>query len=342
MPMLKPLIRDAIYRAGWIAGHSNPQRSSVNRLTVITFHRILTSSQREQYMHPGLAVTPQELDWICEQITPRYQCGTLSDTFSKWVNNEKTDKPYLAITFDDGQKDNFVNARSVLAKHKIKATFYIPVQNINQQQLIWHDQLGFALQAAMADHTNKAKLFELAGRYHMRSIDHLDPVKSITEQAKSLSPENRCLFVADVSNLSQIIIPEWAQMMSWEQIKQLSDEGHEIGSHSMTHELIPQLTDDKLHWEISESKKEIEAKLGSSIRSFCYPNGDNDIRCRQATEETGYKNAVTTQPGVNRMSTDRYSLSRCDINTQYLTDRKNNLSSDRLFFRLTRSQNGLG
>jgi len=32
--------------------------------------------------------------------------------------------------------------------------------------------------------------------------------------------------------------PDWGGMMSWDQIRTMADEGHEIGSHTVTHSIL--------------------------------------------------------------------------------------------------------
>ena len=76
-------------------------------------------------------------------------------------------------------------------------------------------------------------------------------------------------------------------MMSWEQIKELQKSGHEIGSHSMTHALLPQLDLKSIEWEVSESRRQLGEILDFESESFCYPNGDQDKRVRSAVQSAG-------------------------------------------------------
>ena len=54
--------------------------------------------------------------------------------------------------------------------------------------------------------------------------------------------------------------------------------GHEIGSHSATHPLLPQVTDGQLEDELRVSSRHLASWLGTPPRGFCYPNGDYDER----------------------------------------------------------------
>ena len=47
----------------------------------------------------------------------------------------------VAITFDDGFKDNFTNAAPVLDWHALPATFYVATSAMKQEHLYWWDAL---------------------------------------------------------------------------------------------------------------------------------------------------------------------------------------------------------
>jgi len=63
--------------------------------------------------------------------------------------------------------------------------------------------------------------------------------------------------------------------LTWQQIQTLYEEGHEIGSHTMNHENLDQITQDSKYNEIVESKKCIEDR-GFKVNSFSYPFNSGD------------------------------------------------------------------
>ncbi|MCX6735194.1 MAG: polysaccharide deacetylase family protein [Candidatus Peregrinibacteria bacterium] len=84
-------------------------------------------------------------------------------------------------------------------------------------------------------------------------------------------------------------------VMTWDMLKELLNEGMEIGAHSSTHpdlRVIPrkQLYDE----ELIGSKKILEEKLGISIKYFAYPGGAKSKKVVQAVKDTGFLSAVTT------------------------------------------------
>jgi peptidoglycan/xylan/chitin deacetylase (PgdA/CDA1 family) len=66
--------------------------------------------------------------------------------------------------------------------------------------------------------------------------------------------------------------PEDFQPMDWAALKQLSDQGHKIGSHTYTHTLQKQDDEQKSRVEIIDSRKYIEEKLIAEVPYFCSIN----------------------------------------------------------------------
>lgn len=71
-------------------------------------------------------------------------------------------------------------------------------------------------------------------------------------------------------------------------LRQLADQGVEIGSHGHSHCNLSRCDDRSLREELDRSKKTLEDILGRTITSISYPFGRHDKRVRQAVDEAGY------------------------------------------------------
>jgi len=101
--------------------------------------------------------------------------------------------------------------------------------------------------------------------------------------------------------------------MTWAELQQLDREGLvSIQSQTVTHPAdLRKLSDKQLTWEMTESKKSLEAHLGHRIEFVAYPNGKFDARCEQAVKAAGYTMAFSevTEPceqSPNRWAVNRY------------------------------------
>lgn len=104
--------------------------------------------------------------------------------------------------------------------------------------------------------------------------------------------------------------------MNWEQIMELSSNGFDIISHSMSHRDLRKLNDSELAYELIHSKSVLEKKLGRKIEYFIYPYGLYDMRVKRAVKAAGYKAAFTSHASHNRKF-DRYAIGR---NSMYIID----------------------
>ena len=90
--------------------------------------------------------------------------------------------------------------------------------------------------------------------------------------------------------------------MSWENIKQLSDDGMEIASHSLTHKYLNTLNEEDIFNELKNSKIKIEEIIGKDVNSFAYPYGSYSPKSHQIATEAGYKNICNSKPGLSRIN----------------------------------------
>lgn len=98
-----------------------------------------------------------------------------------------------------------------------------------------------------------------------------------------------------------------------EEIKFLSEEGFEIGSHAQSHRNLHKIPFQDAVKEMSESKNWLEGLIGKKISTMCFPIGGIDQDLVKAAKEIGFINGLSTFKGSLQLSQDRMSLRRVDI-----------------------------
>lgn len=83
---------------------------------------------------------------------------------------------------------------------------------------------------------------------------------------------------------------------TWDQIAEMAQGGMEIGSHTVSHLNLADLSDDEIEKELVDSKKLIAEKAGVPVISLCYPAGKYDDRVIEIASQN-YLFARTTQNG---------------------------------------------
>ncbi|MGM9427162.1 polysaccharide deacetylase family protein [Hydrogenophaga sp. MI9] len=351
----KALARDTCGQLLSLSGLTAPAARLGQRLSIVTFHRVLTEPQRQRYPLPGLAVTPDELDAHLKFLTRHFQCLSLNTALDRWEQDRTAGLPLLAITFDDGQLDNYQNALPVLEWNGVTASFYVPSLVLENTAPLWHDAMAAAVawltdpssgQSMPLDPSRRAEAGELLaglqpGGEHQRLAGHT-AVEAALEVTKQWSPSQREAWLLRAEGvLPRTVRPGWDGFMNVQQMKDLVARGHEIGSHSHSHALLPQCTDDELRAEIAGSKQRLEAALGAPVTTFCYPNGSTDPRSMAQVREAGYRAAVTTQWGSNAWADDHYRLQRFNMNAKHAQDRQGRFSEARLAWRMSGLHPGL-
>ena len=88
--------------------------------------------------------------------------------------------------------------------------------------------------------------------------------------------------------------------MDWSDVRALSLEGMEIGSHSMSHSDFRQLDNKSVIEELKNSKLEIENKIGVPVKSFSFPFGFASKKHFVLAKKIGYKYVMGSQHGIIR------------------------------------------
>jgi peptidoglycan/xylan/chitin deacetylase (PgdA/CDA1 family) len=105
--------------------------------------------------------------------------------------------------------------------------------------------------------------------------------------------------------------PDELATMDWNELRSVADHGVEIGSHTVSHPHLPQLSDAELEREVTDSRDRLEAELGRPCRFLAYPFGDEDGRVRDAARRAGY-DAAFALPGSS-VRFDRYAVPRVGV-----------------------------
>lgn len=329
----KSYVRDTAGEGLRLAGLSSPTLWSRDRLTIVTFHRVLPSDLLAGYPLPAIAVTPEELDHFVGVFQKHYTVGSLREMMHLQACGHRPLKPPLAITFDDGQIDNYLYARPVLQSRGVRASFFVVSSAADDGELLWHDRLAFAFHHAKTQGSPGLDqwLESLGGGER-----DADPVASAVTAAKGLTPAERADVIGRLEHLAgKPRRPEWDGMMDWNQIRHMLQDGHEIGSHSASHPILPLVDEDTLRDEVAGSKQRLEEQLQQPVTSFCYPNGDQDDRVVEAVRQAGYSQAVTTRYGVNTIEAPAWTLRRVDLQGRYGRNAQGGFAQGALLIRLS-------
>ncbi|MBI5883061.1 MAG: polysaccharide deacetylase family protein [Elusimicrobia bacterium] len=93
----------------------------------------------------------------------------------------------------------------------------------------------------------------------------------------------------------------WLRMVTWAQVEEMQGSGViEFGSHTVTHRNLSEISLEDAAWEVRESKKRLEDRLGRPMVGFAYPYGAGafvpEVRAR--AREAGYRYDFSIKQGI--------------------------------------------
>ena len=101
--------------------------------------------------------------------------------------------------------------------------------------------------------------------------------------------------------------------LTWGMLRALEARGIEIGSHTVRHRDLTQLSTRDAFAELLRSRLALERRLGHPVRWLAYPFGRFDARVAQLARRAGYVLATTTQPGTRQSARAPLALRRLRV-----------------------------
>ncbi len=270
--------------------HRLLRRRLAGSIVVLMYHKVLPDRLADDCPHRKLVIRETVFAGQVAWLAKHTRVVTLREAVRTLGSERDTGRPTVCLTFDDGYRDNAEIAAPLLEGAGLEATFFVTTGFIDGKPLwfdtaAWaHRRLGGNAIAGLADLGEED--LELP-----RFLDHL----------KLLSPDRRAAVLAELDRRAPPLPDDLIyDAMSPEQIAALSNAGHEIASHGVTHAMLPELPQGEFMAELSGSADRIREWTGQTPVGFCYPNGNSSEAVEAATASAGYEYACSTTRGVNR------------------------------------------
>jgi peptidoglycan/xylan/chitin deacetylase (PgdA/CDA1 family) len=248
-----------------------------------------------------------------EFVAKHFPIVSLDDIASGGWRN-RGEKFCVALTFDDGYRDNYLNAFPILKALNIPATIFLTTGCVQDGKLPWYDQvaLAFKLTARKSldwdQHAAPSGTMESAEARIRKMLSTLEWLWGLStdDRVQSLPELFKALRVSPEPNLPNF-------MLNWTEIREMSKNGISFGAHTVTHPVLSHCKTEDMENEIVESKKTIERNLKQPVNHFAYPfgrYGDFSDDAKKTLRAGGFQTAVTTIPGYNRVGDDLLELKR--------------------------------
>lgn len=269
------------------------------KITILCFHGI---SDQHNAAYPPLRI--DHFERILKYINKHFHVIILSEIDKEYSG----EKPLMVITFDDGYKDFIDNALPLLVKHNLPATQNIIVECADTGLPFWTQRLNNILNyiyLTKADYIFKHNEFEIRFDKKHR-FDHFN--QRILKLLLGYNNDERLSIIKSLESEFPEYHKKGINMMNWEDLRECINNNVEIGSHSLTHDSLVTIQDDKtLYEEIKGSKQIIFDNLNVEVETFTFPNGLYNENIVNICVDSGYRYLL---------STNEHFLKRNEINGQ--------------------------
>jgi peptidoglycan/xylan/chitin deacetylase (PgdA/CDA1 family) len=247
----------------------------------------------------------------------------LEDVVSRLDLGQPLPRGAVAVTFDDGYRDNHDIALPILRHYQCPATVFVVVQSIETGEPPWPQRLWGLLRAVEAAELPVAWESQRTGRRLVRRFDlrtadaRTTAYRAIKGLAAELDGDDRTDLLDRIAQVTsddgRARSGAGPAMLDWDQVRALARHDITIGSHTMTHPRVSVLDVARAEHELLESRVALESTLGVGISLFAYPFGtplDFDTETRHAIVKAGYRGACTTIEGLVGPDVDPLALPR--------------------------------
>ena len=108
--------------------------------------------------------------------------------------------------------------------------------------------------------------------------------------------------------------------MTSQQLKEMSDYGIDIQSHTASHLHLNELSYEEQLNELKTSKEKLESITGKPVISVAYPFGDYNDNSVKASKDAGYSLSFTTNRGLSDREDNSLALDRIYVSSTYNID----------------------
>jgi peptidoglycan/xylan/chitin deacetylase (PgdA/CDA1 family) len=285
---------------------------------IVLYHGVTAERGEGIFTYRAKFITPDAFRNQIRWLKKRYRIVPLADITNTITSGTQLPERAVAITFDDGYKNNFTEAYRILREESVSATFFITTDFIDEQKPLPVDVVEYAI-----GRTLRAEIVSLLGEQL-----YTFPLHTYFERVRTdlaLRSHVKTLAKNDVDKFLEMLITETGydlrkdlmqspyRPMSWKNIHEMEENGMTFAAHTRSHSILSHCTEDEIEAEIAGSMDVLRAHTKNPLPVFAYPNGGtNDFNevVIAYLKKSRFTSALTTHSGTVSDSTDPFRISR--------------------------------
>ncbi len=297
------------------------RRLNRHRLLVLTYHGVMESTDGPDAWLNRNMVDTATFHWQMQYLARTSTCMTLGQAVARLRHGTPLPPNSVAVTFDDGFRNNYTQAFPVLMECGVPATIFLTTGHIGRgMHLLWTERVA-RLISSMKRPVIRLELGDEARLWWLRSSEEREQtasalLKLLKRLPVGLREDKIAELVQQAGQEDEPTARERYEFLNWDDVRTMAGAGIEFGSHTVHHPVLSTLDARQRLEEVVGSKETIERELRQPCRVFSYPNGgvgDFGDTDRRVLRQVGYMGAATQIPGFNDLASDPFALRRVNI-----------------------------
>jgi sugar transferase (PEP-CTERM/EpsH1 system associated) len=287
---------------------------SANGLAILTYHRILPLAQARSYAFQSMVLPRDEFEQQIAHLARHYNILSLPDAVARLREGTLPPKA-VAVSFDDGYRDNFEYAWPILSKFQVPATFFLVTDVLDGRQVLWWDEIAVAIGLLASKEAPLDALPEWV-REALGDDWRERPKRAagrVVWAMNHVPRAGRIIAFAAIREVAGTSSEDRARLMlSWDEAREMLRGGATFGSHTCSHAFLDELADEEAFREIAGSTSRLREMLDPSIRWIAYPRRPALSGGAALLRKAGIEAAVSADIGINGPGVDPLALRRID------------------------------
>ena len=265
------------------------QKKRPNILYILVYHQV--NNQKRKY-YPAVPINAFEN--MCRFLSRNLKVIHISEISAHF---KSTNEPAAVISFDDGHYDVLEHVWPIVSKYGLKINVNIDTEILETGKLQDNIRVYDVLNQTKASSYFNPKYFDKPVTFN-EAHPYATELKFSQLLSNSGPVERRELSQDVLTKLGDKGI-SCSKVLSKKDVRFLSDNGVEIGSHSHTHSLLPNLSSQQLENELSSSKRILENICNKEIDILAFPNGKGNRSIEKTARRLGYQHFLKTEDRMN-------------------------------------------
>ena len=290
--------------------------ADATKAAVLLYHRVSTAVTD---VH-GLSVPPDHFRAQIAHLRERYSPMPLRELVEA-ARQGSVPRGAVAVTLDDGYRDNLTNASVILSESGVPATFFVTTDRWSEAGEYWWDTLERILLSGS---------LRLPPELRLDLPDEASVFATDTDERRRMAHDaiyHRIVGAGgDVRDDVLRAVKRWssdsaganaAHRMRPDEIATLAKRaGHSIGAHSVRHLMLPRQPGPVQIEEVTQCRDTLEALLGSPVDAFAYPYGAYSDETVSIVRGASFHLAVTCDPQALGTGVDPLRVPRLDVTSR--------------------------